>query len=269
VLLSLETGNSKLKTGSMTKENILYSIIGVLLGVLAGYVFASTVNQRGYVARTPVGSVVAGQSGQASPALPQDHPPLPSNEAAEQPGAELSAEDQAAIEQAEADPKNFDAQMRAAEIQYKSQRFKEAIQLLVRANQLRPQDYGAIVALGNANFDANNFEIAEKWYTAALVKKPQDVNVRTDLGLTFLFRKPQNVDRAIQEFRRSLATDPRHEQTLQNMVFALIKKGDYAEAEAMLGKLREVSPNNPSLTKLDTDLKAAQESARQPASKGT
>jgi tetratricopeptide (TPR) repeat protein len=253
----------------MTKENILYSIIGVLLGVLAGYVFASTVNQRGYVARTPVGSVAAGQAEQGSPALPQDHPPLPSNGAAEQPGAESSAEDQALIEQAEAEPKNFDAQMRAAEVQYKNRRFTEAIQLLMRANQLRPQSYEAIVALGNANFDANNFEIAERWYTAALVKQPQDINVRTDLGLTFLFREQQNVDRAIQEFRRSLAINPSHEQTLQNMVFALTKKGNYAEAEAMLGKLREVNPNNPSLAKLGTDLKAAQASAKQPASKGT
>src|SRR5215213_3520199 len=102
----------------MTKENILYSIIGVLLGVLAGYVFASTVNQRGYVARTAGGNVAAGQSVQASSELPQDHPPLSSNGAAEQPVTELSTEDQALIEQAEAEPKNFDAQMRAAEAQY-------------------------------------------------------------------------------------------------------------------------------------------------------
>jgi tetratricopeptide (TPR) repeat protein len=252
----------------MTKENILYSIIGVLLGVLAGYVFASTVNQRGYLARTQVASARAGELGQGSTALPQDNQGLPPNTAGEQ-DTEASAEERALIQQAEAEPGNFDLQMRAAEVQYKNRRFTQAIELLVRANQLRPQSYEAIVALGNANFDANNFEIAEKWYTAALVKKPQDINVRTDLGLTFLFRQPQNIDRAIQEFRRSLAIDPRHEQTLQNMVFALTKKGSYSEAETMLGKLREVNPNNPSLPKLGTDLKAAQESARQPASKKT
>lgn len=246
----------------MTKDNILYSIIGVLLGLLAGYVFASTVNQRGYLERTSDGSAMAGQRGQAS-GLPPAGQPSPPNQAE----AESSA-DKALIEQAEAEPDNFEVQMRAAAVHYRSRRYEAAIQLLTRANQLRPADLNAIIALGNANFDANKFEIAEKWYTAALVKNPKDINVRTDLGLTFLFRQQQNVDRAIQEFRRSLELDPRHEQTLQNMTVALVKKGSFNEAEATLGKLREVNPANQSLAKLGADLEAARISAKQPASKG-
>ena len=242
----------------MTKDNILFSIIGVLLGVLVGYVFASTVNQRGYMERTPpVGRVAAGQQDSESS---QGSAPLPSNAVAEQ-GVESSA-DRALIEQAEAEPDNFDSQMRAAAIHYQNRRYNEAIQFLMRANQLRPESYDAIVALGNANFDAKSYEIAEKWYTAALVKNPKDINVRTDLGLTFLFREKQNVDRAIQEFRRSLELNPRHEQTLQNMVVALVKKGNFSEAEATLAKLREVSPNNPGLAKLGSDLEAARASAK-------
>jgi tetratricopeptide (TPR) repeat protein len=250
----------------MTKDNILYSIIGVLLGVLAGYVFANTVNQRGYMERTPAVSVAAGRMGQGAEAAPPVSQPLPPSEGTA-PEVESEA-DQTLIKQAESEPDNFEIQMRAAAVHYRSRRLDEAIQLLMRANQLRPEDLKAIVALGNANFDANRFEIAEKWYTAALVKNPQDINVRTDLGLTFLFRKQQNVERAIQEFRRSLELDPRHEQTLQNMTVALIKKGSFGEAEAMLGRLREVNPANQSLTKLGTDLEAARTSANQPASKG-
>jgi tetratricopeptide (TPR) repeat protein len=246
----------------MTKDNILYSIIGVLLGVLAGYVFASTVNQRSYLERTAAGGrVAAGGMSQGAEAAPGTQPP-PTNEAAE------SSEDRALIEQARAEPDNFEAQMRAAAVHYQSRRLDEAIELLMRANQLRPDDLKAIIALGNANFDANRFEIAEKWYTAALVKNPKDINVRTDLGLTFLFRPQTDVDRAIQEFRRSLEIDPRHEQTLQNMTVALIKKGNIAEAEATLGKLRQVNPANQSLTKLGADLEAARSSATQPPSKG-
>lgn len=246
----------------MTKDNILYSIIGVLLGLLAGYVFASTVNQRGYLERISAGSAAAGRMGQGV-----ESPPGAQLTSANEAEGESSA-DRALIEQAEAEPNNFEAQMRAAAVHYRSRRYDAAIQLLTRANQLRPDDLKAIVALGNANFDANKFEIAEKWYTAALVKNPKDINVRTDLGLTFLFRQQQNVERAIQEFRRSLEIDPRHEQTLQNMTVALIKKGNLGEAEKTLGKLREVNPANQSLTKLGTDLEAARTSARQPASKG-
>jgi tetratricopeptide (TPR) repeat protein len=241
----------------MNKDNILFSIIGVLLGVIAGYIFATTVNQNGY---TP---------GRTAAQMAQDSRTQAGNPATQTAGEQDvdSSADRALIEQAQLEPDNFDAQMQAAAIHYKNRRFDEAIQLLVRANQLRPESYEALVALGNANFDANRFEIAEKWYTAALVKNPKDINVRTDLGLTFLFRKEQDVDRAIKEFRRSLELNPRHEQTLQNMTVAQIKKGNYSEAGTMLARLTEVNPGNPSLTKLRTDLEAARTSAKQPAGK--
>jgi tetratricopeptide (TPR) repeat protein len=254
----------------MTKDNILYSIIGVLLGALVGYVFASTVNQNGYVSRAQSarGAVAAGRAaGPGAESSQGAEAAMPSNAVKEQ-GVDASSADQALIEQAEKEPENFDVQMSAAAIQYRNRRFPEAVQLLMRANQLRPDSLDAIIALGNANFDANNFEIAEKWYTAALVKNPKDINVRTDLGLTFLFRAQPDVDRAIQEFRRSLEIDPNHEQTLQNMTVALIKKGSFTEAETTLNKLREVNPGNQSLTKLGTDLEAARRSSKQPASKG-
>ncbi|MEJ7713883.1 MAG: tetratricopeptide repeat protein [Pyrinomonadaceae bacterium] len=72
--------------------------------------------------------------------------------------------------------------------------------------------------------------------------KPNDVNVRTDLGLTFVFRKPEKYDRAIAEFRKSLEVNPKHEQTLQNLAFALAQKQDMTEAQAVLKKLEEVNP---------------------------
>ncbi len=76
------------------------------------------------------------------------------------------------------------------------------------------------------------------------------------------------MDRAIQEFRRSLQLEPRHEQTLQNMVVALTKKGDFGAAETTLSNLQEVNPGNQSLTKLRADLEAARMSPKQPASMG-
>ena len=238
----------------MTKDNILFSIIGVLLGVILGYAFATSINRQAGVRPAPAVRT-AGELAEGSE-LPENHPPIPDNV------AEASGADTALIERAQAAPDDFDAQMQAAAVHYRNRRFDEAIELLIRANQLRPDNYETIVTLGNANFDAGRYETAEKWYTAALVKNPKDLNVRTDLGLTFLFRQPQDVDRAIREFRRSLELDPRHEQTLQNMIVALTKKGNFGEAEATLGKLREVNPDNPSLTKLSTDLQAARASAK-------
>jgi tetratricopeptide (TPR) repeat protein len=249
----------------MTKDNILFSVIGLLLGVIAGYVFATTVNQKGYTARTST-SRASGQVSQSSE-VHDNRPASPTNGVAAQAGGS-SEEDAAALKLAQAEPNNFEAQMQAAAILYQSRRFDEAIQLLMHANQLRPDSYEAIVALGNTNFDAGRYDVAEKWYTAALVKNPKDVNVRTDLGLSFMFREPPDTERAIKEFRQSLETDPKHEQTLQNLVVALTRKGSFDEAEATLKRLSEVNPGNESLTKLRTDLEAARASSKETSTAG-
>ncbi len=231
----------------MTKENILFGIVGLLGGVIIGFVFANSVNQRGYATR-PVQTVSAASGSD----LPSDHPSLPSNAVADQ--SKMPPEILAKLQKAKSEPNNFDAQMEAAQLYYQIQRYPEALNYLQRANQIKPDNYDAVVALGNTNFDANNYEAAEKWYNTALAKKPADVSVRTDLGLTFLFRTPPDYDRAIKEFRRSLELDPKHEQTLQNITVALSKKGSYDEAQQMLKRLEEVNPQNPSIAKLRSDL---------------
>jgi tetratricopeptide (TPR) repeat protein len=248
----------------MTRENVLFGIIGVLLGVIVGYVFATNLNRQSPPMRAPTATAAV----PAGAELPENHPPISADAGGGQ-GLQDgdSGEDAALIEKAQAAPNDFEAQMKAAEVYYRNRQFDEAIGLLTRANQLRPESRETVVALGNANFDSGRYEAAEKWYTAALVKDPKDINVRTDLGLTFLVREPPDLDRAIQEFRRSLQINPRHEQTLQNMAVALLKKGSYAEADAALKKLAEVNPANPSLTKLRSDLEAERGNAKQPAGK--
>ncbi len=248
----------------MTKDNILFSIIGVLLGFIVGFMFANTVNQRGTLATPQSQRVSPTNSALAqNPNLPPNHPALPSNAVADQ--EQLLGSVQTAIEEAKKDPNNFDAQMRAAELHYKIQRYNEAIEYLLRANQLRPESYEAVVALGNVNYDAGNYQAAERWYTAALVKNPDDVNVRTDLGLTFFLREPStpaNIDRAITEFRRSLEREPQHEPTLQNLTAALTRKGDIAESEATLAKLEEVNSQNESIGKLRAQIEKARASTK-------
>jgi tetratricopeptide (TPR) repeat protein len=243
----------------MSKENVLFSVIGVLLGFIIGFVFANSVNQRSALpARAPLATDFT--SGQSDSALPPDHPALQSNGVAAQGG--MIPEVQATLDRARNEPDNFEAQMKAAEMYYRIKRYDEAISFLKRANQLRPTDYEAIVNLGNANFDTGRYEEAEKWYTAALVKKPDDVNVRTDLGLTFLFRQPPDVDRAIKEFRSSLERNPNHEQTLQNLTVALTQKGATDEAWATLEKLQQVNANNPAIPNLRAKIDALRSSNR-------
>jgi len=224
----------------MSKENILFGVVGLLAGLIIGFMFANSVNK---------GTIATSVSPQSQQAVE------PSSSSNSMPGANLP-EVQAALEKAKAEPDNFDAQVAAAELYYQIKRLDGAIEYLKRANELKPDDYEVIVHLGNASFDSKKYEDAESWYSKALVKKPDDVDVRTDLGLTFMFRDPANYDRAIEEFKRSLEIKPDHPQTLQNLTVAYTKKGDAAEASATLAKLETKEPSNPALTKLRSDIDA-------------
>ena len=228
----------------MTKENILFVIIGLLGGFMVGFFFANSVNQS-------AGVVTAVQPGvqQTGAGLPSGHPAVPGA-----PGGGAIPEVQAAIDKARQNPTDFEAQMKAAELYYQIQRFDGAIEFLKKANELQPENYEVMVNLGNSYFDANRYEDAEKAYTKALTKKPDDVNVRTDLGLTFLFRDPPIYDRAIQEFKRVLEADANHVQALQNLTVAYTKTSDKANASATLSRLEQVDAANAAIPKLKEEL---------------
>ena len=232
----------------MSKENSLFAIIGLLAGMIIGFLFTNSINQRGGLQ-----TQTASQNPVLTSPTAADSPlASPGGTAAQ---AEMNmAEVQAAIDQARNEPNNFEAQTKAAQLYYQIRRFDQTLQFLEQANKLRPDTYEVIVQLGNANFDAGRYEQAEEWYTAALRKKPTDVNVRTDLGLTFFFRQPPDIDRAVAEYRRSLEQDPRHELTLQNLTAALNATGNAEEARMALARLEAVNPNNPAIPKLRSDL---------------
>lgn len=232
----------------MNKENILFGVIGLLLGFIVGFMFANHANQQDSRARTPAASTSN---------LPPDHPPLPSNAVADQSGASTGAgmpAVQAAIQKAKNEPDNFEAQKQAGEMYYQIQRFDEAVDFWLRANKLKPDDYETIVKLANTYYDLGKYELAEQWYTSALTKNPKDVNVRTDMASTFVERTPPDYDRAIKEYRRSLEIDPNHEQSLRNLTMALIRTGKAKEAQETLNKLTQVNPSNPDIPLLKSRL---------------
>lgn len=237
----------------MNKENVLFGVVGLLAGLIIGFMVANSINTSSLSAVAPGG--LASNSN-----MPAGHPDVPGG-----PNGGMTQEVQAAIDQANKEPDNFDSQLKAAEFYYQIQRYDGAIEFLTRANKLKPDDYTVIVQLGNANFDSSKFDEAEKWYTAALAKKKDDVNVRTDLGLTYMFRAQPDYEKAIGEFESSLAVDPNHKQTLQNLTVAYTKKGDAEKAKITLAKLETVDSGNVSLPQLRKDIASIGSATTQPA----
>ena len=101
--------------------------------------------------------------------------------------------------------------MKAAELYYQIQRYDPAIEFLLKASQLRPDDYQTLVNLGVVNLDAGHYEVAEKWYRAALLKKSNDTAV------------------------------------LAGLCAATLGKGDAKAAEDAIAKLEKVDPNSQDL----------------------
>jgi tetratricopeptide (TPR) repeat protein len=238
----------------MNKENLLFSIVGVLVGFIVGFIFANTANRAG-VAPQGAGAVAATQQVQG---LPEGHPTIdPSQMRPKVDEGALSA----ALKLAEGQPDNFAAQTNAAGLSAQAARYDDAFKFYTRAERAKPGDYETLVALGNTLFDAERLEEAETWYAKALALNPKDVDVRTDMGLTLLLRERPQYDRAIAEFKRSLEVEPAHQQTLQNLTVAYTRKGDVAAAEATLAKLRAAAPQSPALEQLRSGIEKARSSA--------
>lgn len=227
----------------MTRDKLLFGIGGIVIGFAIGFLLANSVNRSASIGA----SVATNTAGISNSFLPPNHPPL--SQADDSTKGEGLPEVTAAIEKARREPDNFEAQMTAGDLYYQIQRLDDALKFYESANRLRPADSEPVLKIGNANFDAERYEEAERWYTAALKKDPRDVNVRTDLGLTFFLRTPRDIDRAIKEYNAALAIEPGSEIALQNLALAQIEKSDNAALEKTLDRLAAVNANNPVLLK--------------------
>jgi hypothetical protein len=100
--LQLKTQNLKLET-AMNKDNILYGVIGLLIGLIIGYLATNSINRRALL--TAQTSAPSGAAAGGAGNLPADHPPLGGGSG--QQGGDVMA----VIEKARKEPSNFDAQM--------------------------------------------------------------------------------------------------------------------------------------------------------------
>ena len=210
----------------MNKDNLLFVIIGVLLGFAAGYVLHEVVSSRQPPRLTPElrariameGESVTGPPVGEAPAAPQDAGAAPAAGAAGNPGAGPAM----------------------AQIQ--------ELRDYVNKN---PNDADAVRKLADLNFDIRNWSRAQELYGHYLTLRPNDPDVLTDLGIAF--RESKQFDEALERFRQAKKVAPEHWQSLYNEVVVLafdLKRHD--EAQRVLEDLQRMQPNNPEVAKLAT-----------------
>jgi tetratricopeptide (TPR) repeat protein len=100
------------------------------------------------------------------------------------------------------------------------------------------------VQLGNLYFDAERYDEAIKWYGDALKLAPKDVNVSTDLGVSYYYSNQP--DKALAQFDHSLTIDPKHAKTLLNVgIVKAFGKQDLDGAGQAWKQVIAIAPDSP------------------------
>jgi tetratricopeptide (TPR) repeat protein len=107
-----------------------------------------------------------------------------------------------------------------------------------------PSNAAPRVQLGNLYFDAERYEEAVRWYSDAFRLDARDVNVSTDLGVSYYYTNQP--DKALAQFDQSLKLDPRHAKTILNVgIVKAFGKQDLAGAQQAWEQVVKLAPDSP------------------------
>ena len=94
------------------------------------------------------------------------------------------------------------------------------IKTLKEIVQKDPKNLPAWVELGNLYFDGDQPKEAIEAYSKYLAAKPENPDVRTDMGI--MYRRLGDMNRALEEFRKAAQSDPKHVNSRYNSGIVLL-----------------------------------------------
>jgi len=207
----------------VTRDNVLYAVIGILAGFILGYVLHEEMAARQPPRRLADGTLIGSAgAGAAAPGNPAG-------------GAQAPAAGSGAP-------------------------MMDMVQELQQRIAANPEDTQALKQLANLHYDIRNWGDAAQLYERYLELQPGDPDVRTDLGASY--RHLGRFDAALEQFREVTAQNPEHWQALYNEVLVLgFDMGDLETANEAMVELRALQPDNPEVDRLAQALAERQEGA--------
>lgn len=214
----------------MNKDNLIFAIIGILVGFISGYLMHEVIANKQPPRLTPELRAQIAMPGEDPMAGPADNrvsdvaPGAGGDTAASAPGGMPGGVGPA--------PAGM-----------------EEVQQLRAYVEQNPNDADAVLQLANLNFDIRNWMRAEELYRQYLKLRPGDPNVMTDLGISY--RESRKFDEALAQFDEAQKLAPDHWQSYYNEVVVLafdLKRFD--EADRVLAELQRLQPGNPDVARL-------------------
>ena len=130
---------------------------------------------------------------------------------------------------------------------------RQQLEMLKKQVEQNPNDFEALVQLGNMYMDVAKFPQAIDYFNRALAVR-EEPSVRTDLGICYK-QSGQNA-KARDAFRKVASEQPDQWQAIFNLAIVDGEMKDYADARVQLAKLKQIRPNDPEVAKLEQALAA-------------
>jgi cytochrome c-type biogenesis protein CcmH/NrfG len=136
----------------------------------------------------------------------------------------------------------------------------QAVAPFVEAVQKNPNDFDALVQLGNMYYDARQYPSAIEYYERAVKIHPENPDVRTDMGTAYWYAG--NIEKALSELQTSLKYRPGHPQTLFNLGWIRWQgKADPKGAVEAWEALLKANPDYPQRQQVEQNIAKAKEHA--------
>jgi predicted Zn-dependent protease len=224
----------------VNKDNVLFAVIGILLGFISGYLLHEVMAAR-QPPRLRAGDAAAAAAmgaGGGGEGAPGDA----GGQAPEGPGGAAGPGGPGGAGGAQGAP------------------VMAAIQQLRDRLAKNPNDDAAVLQLANANFEIQRWDKAQELYLRYLQMKPNQPGPMTDLGVTY--RNQGQFQQALDLFHQAAKIDPTNWQSRYNAVVVLgIDLKRFDEAQQALVELRKMQPGNPEVEKLATAIESRRKAA--------
>jgi cytochrome c-type biogenesis protein CcmH/NrfG len=135
--------------------------------------------------------------------------------------------------------------------------------MLTFENQLKgnPNNYQALVGLGNTYYDLGNASNSIEYYQRALKINPNDAQVMVDMGA--MYRQAGDYEKALELFNKAIEIDPKLPQAYFNLGMVLrMEKHDPTGAVKAWRKYLELEPNSQAKVFIEDQIKIAEDSGK-------